>query len=555
MLITNRKYQSGSRSLQVLLLAFTCWLSVPKVAAQELTYKLACKQLDEQLERSKEPTITALYYFRNLGKHHFADKTDWYRTLSYIEQRAREVRGNYYAQICTEIGQRLHAHGQYQDAYYYLYKAQTDIRQHPPKDKRFLIQFHQALGLSYFYFKRLDDSRKQFLLAHRFVQKGHQDEISILNTLGLINRDQGYADSSKIYFEKALFLAKKLPHKPWIGVLSGNLGHYYWRKKEYTKARYLINLDYTISLETNQVGSAVNALSLLIDIDLENNRLGLAQKKLVRLEEMVRDEYHTEQYRVLYRAKTAVLEAAGNHREALESYRKVVLYNDTISKKTDIENLKKTEFQINFERKQAEVSLLHEKKKRDEIIIYGLIGITVVVIVVFGVIINLNAKRRRREREIAELKQYQVEAELESTDKEMRQILSNLIEKNALIEHLTEEISQIHAVPEQMISEEKIKMIDKLQSFTLLTDDDWLEFKKLFEKLNPTFFNSVFAHSPDLTNAEIRLITLIKLNLSNLEMSRALGISPDSVRKTSLRLRKKLNMELHEELVKFILSL
>jgi len=34
-----------------------------------------------------------------------------------------------------------------------------------------------------------------------------------------------------------------------------------------------------------------------------------------------------------------------------------------------------------------------------------------------------------------------------------------------------------------------------------------------------------------------------------------LGISPDSVRKTSLRLRKKLHMDLHEELVKFILNL
>jgi DNA-binding CsgD family transcriptional regulator len=262
-----------------------------------------------------------------------------------------------------------------------------------------------------------------------------------------------------------------------------------------------------------------------------------------------------QQYSVYYRAKTAVLEAGGDHKNALASYRTVVRFQDTISKQTDIENLKKTEFQIDFERKQAEVSLLHEKKKRDGIIIWGLIGGTTVLVIVFAIIINLNTKRRRRAREVAELKQRQIEAELESTDKEMRQILSNLIEKNALVEHLTEEINRFTGVPDQLISEEKIKMIDKLQSFTLLTDDDWLEFKKLFEKLNPSFFDKVFAHSPDLTNAEIRLITLIKLNLSNLEMSRALGISPDSVRKTSLRLRKKLNMELHEELVKFILSL
>jgi DNA-binding CsgD family transcriptional regulator len=339
-------------------------------------------------------------------------------------------------------------------------------------------------------------------------------------------------------------------------VLSGNLGHYYWLKKNYVLSRKLTQIDYRTSLETGQSGSAMNALSLLIDLDIAEHKTADAQQKLADLEKMLEDlEYSTLNERVRYRSRTTVQEAVGNHKEALESYRKAVLYMDTISRLTDIENLRKTEFQINFEQKQAELQLLQEKKKRGDILIFGLVGITIALIVVFIVIIRLIAKRRRREKEIAALKQEQVEKELESTEKEMRTMLSNLIEKNALIEQLTEEIHQFQESPEQPVSDEKLKMLDKLQSFTLLTDDDWLEFKKLFEKLNPTFFNKVLSHSPDLTNAEIRLITLIKLNLSNLEMSRALGISPDSVRKTSLRLRKKLNMELHEELVKFILSL
>jgi DNA-binding CsgD family transcriptional regulator len=558
MLLRNRTYAPCLFFRHWLIAAVLCLFAGISAFAQQSpqwTYETACSELTAQMEKSKEPTITALYFFRKLHKRTFRDSNEWLRTLEFIESRCRDSRGGYYAQVCTEIGHRLHGEGFYQDAYYYLYKAQTEIKLRPPKDKRFMLDFYQSLGLSYFYFKRLDASRKQFLLAYATNPKSVPTEISILNTLGLINRDQGYADSSRIYFERALALAKATSNEPWTAVLSGNLGHYYWGQKNYVKARALTWLDYTISLKTKQKGSAINALSLLIDLDLKNSRLDLAKQKLAQLESMISDEYQMQQYSVYYKAKTAVLEASGDHKGALDSYRTVVRFNDTISKQTDIENLKKTEFQINFERKQAEVSLLHEKKKRDEIIIFVLIGGTAVLVIVFGIIINLNIKRRRREKEIAALKQQQIEAELESTDKEMRQMLSNLIEKNQLIEQLTEEVSQFSNVPEQLISEEKIKMIDKLQSFTLLTDDDWLEFKKLFEKLNPSFFDKVFAHSPDLTNAEIRLITLIKLNLSNLEMSRALGISPDSVRKTSLRLRKKLNMELHEELVKFILSL
>jgi DNA-binding CsgD family transcriptional regulator len=371
----------------------------------------------------------------------------------------------------------------------------------------------------------------------------------------LINRDQGFSDSSKLYFEQALEIAHQIKHQPWIAVISGNLGHYYWIKKEYKKARKLTELDYTVSLKTHQKGSAVNAITLLIQLDLKDNQLVLAQQKLSKLETLLSNEYNIQQYRVYYRAKTAILEASGNYKEALESFRNGQLYNDTITKQTDIENIRKTEFQINFERKQAELSLLKERKKRDEIMLYGLSGITAVIILIFILVFNSITKRRKREREIAMLKQHQIEKELETTEKEMRKMLSNLIEKNQLVEQLTDEIHQFQLTPENPVSEEKTKMIDRLQSFTLLTDDDWLEFKKLFEKLNPDFFNKVAAYSFDLTNAEIRLITLIKLNLSNLEMSRALGISPDSVRKTSLRLRKKLHMDLHEELVKFILSL
>lgn len=548
-------YHFRTYSFQLLLVTVACCFSGITGFSQQLNFNQAKQQLDQQIGTSKEPTITALYFFRTVQKAAFTDVKEWYKTLNYIESCARENHGSYYAQVCTEIGQWLQTRRNYQEAYYYLYKARTDIAAHPPRDKRFLTDYHEALGLSYFYFKRYDEARQQFLLAHRTPGLSQKKQVSLLNTLGLVNRDQGYTDSSKIYFEQALSIARAIPDTPWTAIISGNLGHYYWLKKSLKKARRLTQLDYTISLASGQRGSALNALSLLISLDLAEHQPELAQQKLADLESMLKHEYNTSEYAVYYRAKTAVLEATGHHKEALESYRTVVLYQDTIGKQTDIENLKKTEFQINFEHKQSEVLLLHEKKKRDEIIIYGLIGMTIVVIVVFAVIINLNAKRRKREKEIAALKQHQVETELESTEKEMRTMLSNLIEKNALIEHLTEEIHQFQTTPEQPISEEKVKMIDKLQSFTLLTDDDWLEFKKLFEKLNPNFFHKVLSHSPDLTNAEIRLITLIKLNLSNLEMSRALGISPDSVRKTSLRLRKKLNIELHEELVKFILSL
>ena len=56
-------------------------------------------------------------------------------------------------------------------------------------------------------------------------------------------------------------------------------------------------------------------------------------------------------------------------------------------------------------------------------------------------------------------------------------------------------------------------LTDKLQSFTFLTDEDWVEFKRLFEKRHRGFFDYFQENYPSVTNAEIRLAALIKLKL------------------------------------------
>jgi len=523
--------------------------------AESITLTQAKNDLNLRVDRSKEPTITCLYYFRNHSEKEFKSTKEWYKMLYYLEALAREKRGTYYVQLCTEMGVQLQGKQQYKEAYYFLYKARTGMKSRPPKDERFLLNYYETIGLSYYYFKSHNEARTYFLLANQDPNLSDHDRIGILNTLGLINRDQGFIDSSKVYYERALKQAKKDQDSSWIGVLSGNLGHYYWLKKDVKKAHELLKIDQDISLKNGQYGSAMNAMALLATVYLTEGKKEEARSKLAQLERLIIKRYEIGTYSLFYKAKMLLQEADGNYKEALESYRYVVRYQDTINNRKDLLNLRKTEFQINFERKQAENSLLREKKKSDEILIYTIIGGAVAVISILILIITLTSKRRKREREIADLKHQNVAEELNSAEKEMRAILSNLFEKNELIEQMKEELDQLPGSIKQLENAEKIKLLDRLQSFTLLTDDQWFEFKRLFEKLNPNFFSKILHHSPDLTNAEIRLVTLIKLNLSNVEMSQALGISPDSVRKTSLRLRKKLNMELHEELVKFILSI
>jgi DNA-binding CsgD family transcriptional regulator len=102
------------------------------------------------------------------------------------------------------------------------------------------------------------------------------------------------------------------------------------------------------------------------------------------------------------------------------------------------------------------------------------------------------------------------------------------------------------------LEKEKLNLHEKINSLSLLTENDLLVFKQLFDKIHPSFYDSLLTKCDDLTKSEARLAMLIRLNLTSIEMSRILGISQDSVRKSNLRLRKKLSIDSQKELVQFI---
>ena len=81
-----------------------------------------------------------------------------------------------------------------------------------------------------------------------------------------------------------------------------------------------------------------------------------------------------------------------------------------------------------------------------------------------------------------------------------------------------------------------------LHQAIILTESDWEKFKAQFELHYPDFYIRLHEKLPLLTPSEIRLITLLKLQLSTKAMAAILGVSPQSIIKTRYRLKKKLNI-------------
>lgn len=123
-----------------------------------------------------------------------------------------------------------------------------------------------------------------------------------------------------------------------------------------------------------------------------------------------------------------------------------------------------------------------------------------------------------------------------------------LLDKNLLLEELKENLNAIDLSEDELKEKNRIEKMEKLAQSRIVTEEDWTQFKRLFENVFKGFFLKLKETYPGITNAEIRLAALLKLKLSTKEIAGMTGVSSDSVKKTRQRIRKKMNLESEDDL-------
>lgn len=455
-----------------------------------------------------------------------------------------------------KAGTDLYDRSFYSEAYNCLLKASRNVKLNEIKNKHVIAQLYSKLGEFYIFFNRLKEAKETCLRASRLDGLNARELIGIYNSLGLIERIKGNINTARFYYEKALGYALKNKELDWQGIVSGNLGLCYSLIGDYEKAIRLLQKDYLISNQTKQFGSAFEASAELVLIHLKNNKLSEAQLYLKKFQQLVQYNNSIKSKRRLYEVLMTYNEYIGDYKTALTFSKLYKKQADLLNAIQDKENVFKSEINIEINKKQLEISLLKEREKRTKLLNIGLLIILICLVFSSIVILRSIIQKRKKDNEILSLKNVQIQQELHIAENELQLIIQQLTKKNETIEELNRNIENYKVENKQLIEGVDYKdQVEKLQQFTLLTNDDWIAFKRLFDKIYPKFFPLLLEKNKDLSNAEIRLSALLKLNLETAEIAGVLGISIDSVRKASLRLRKKFNFQNSDELTSFIQSL
>jgi len=314
-------------------------------------------------------------------------------------------------------------------------------------------------------------------------------------------------------------------------------------------AKPLLEGDYRKSSAYGEIGSAANSLQWVARINLVEGKRDSAflqnRLALVLLQKQPNEHYLQNAY---YTA-AAVYRALGN---ADSAYRYQQLYEDVHNKlqeKVADSRLGIARIKLDNLKNELVIKNLSKEKKSEQFkrnaIIAGLIMLSVIAILYVN---SLRVKLRHKV-ELATQQSKNAEAEILAAKEKLELFTSNIIEKSNLIDILQQQVKDkdVDSAPQHLV--------DELIHQTILTEDDWEKFKKLFDKIYPGFFRKLKEKASDITVAEQRMAALTKLQLETRQIASMLGISVDSVHKSRQRLRQRFNFSSETDVKEFLTRL
>jgi tetratricopeptide (TPR) repeat protein len=362
--------------------------------------------------------------------------------------------------------------------------------------------------------------------------------VDAYNTIALCYRQIKNYDSASYYFQHAFNLANSAQVADWIGIVSGNIGELLFRKGKYNEALTYLYRDIQISSATQQIGSTARAYNTVAKIYIILNKLDSAARVMKAAEPLIfttnDNKVFAEYYSNLYN-----INKTRSKDRAILCIDSSLYYRDLAAKEIDIIAADRIKSKLEIEKFTGNIKLLESENHRNRIERTGLIIIAVLVL-----LISLQIIRRIR------LQKRHAKKELDNAQLLLNTYVESLKQNNKLLEETKRELEELSRQGTANYNPDKNEeILLKLQQATILTEDHWRDFKNLFGQIHTQFFVLLERHFPGLTNAEIRMLALSKIGLSINEKASALGISPDSVRKTKLRLYKKLGIT-EEEIFK-----
>lgn len=436
-------------------------------------------------------------------------------------------------QCFESYGDNCFGTGKPETALFYLLKS-AELREQLGRDIFYFrnVQHYGKLGELLFAMQEYEQAIYWLRLTLNRKPLPNLSYASVMNTLALTWQHMGRYDSALYWYNRSIATAKASRDTVWEAIATGNTGWLYYEQKEYDKALPLLWKDYytNINKEAANSGNTLHRIALIYLHRHKNDSALLLAKKglhIIRSAPFVNPRY----LRNAYMAVSAVYRQLGPTDSAFYYAGLYHHLNDTLNQALARNRADVVQTRLDFEKTDNKIQLLIREKRGERIRRNLLLAALVLLLICGWLYFRWQKQRHYIHRQQLLHQKEKAETEIENARLQLDNFARHNIEKNELIEQLQQQLQQQH-----------LQANEELLHHSILTENDWLRFKELFEKAHPGFMAQLQQRAPDITTAELRYAALIKLNLGNKHIASMLGIGADAVRKTKSRLRQRLQL-------------
>jgi PAS domain S-box-containing protein len=159
-----------------------------------------------------------------------------------------------------------------------------------------------------------------------------------------------------------------------------------------------------------------------------------------------------------------------------------------------------------------------------------------------------------RERLLAQEKQELMEKQIEDKNAELNRLAVYLTEKNNCFLNLKKQAKKLAGADSDELENITKTIIESIDS-KINSQNAWNTFEIQFKAANPNYINNLRILYPDLSKMEVKVCTLIKLDLSTKAISSLLNLSTRTVDAHRYNIRKKMNHNNHTQLSQILNSI
>lgn len=387
------------------------------------------------------------------------------------------------------------------------------------------------------------------ILAKEYYEKANDNDglLRIYSNIGIMYRDlKRFSDAKKSYLD-GLGIAKKAGIDNYsVGVLYSNLGQihmdYY---KDYDKSITYLNLALA-NYKKNEIFNYQEHIfrNLAFNYTKKGDYLTAIDyaKKGIAIAEVSHDPH---QKINSYSALIDAQQKAGLHKAAFENLSIKKNLEDSVLSVEKTSIIAEMDAKFEAVQKEAKIQVLSKTNELNKWRMAALL----VLLGALGYLFYAESQKRKREKLIFEQnqkleveKRKNAEIELDAKKKELTAKVLQLARKNEFLNSLETEIEQLKNNVDDSVNKTSNR-ISRMIKRDIDSDVQWEQFSQEFSSVHQGFLSKLIERFGNFSKSEIRLISLLKMNMNSKEVADILGISDEGIKKARYRLRQKMNLE------------